>query len=64
MIWHKSCPRCHGDLTRDEDMYGHYVACIQCGYYLMDADQMLLGIVTVTEGLYSLAIEVEEKVAV
>ena len=64
MIWYKSCPRCHGDLIRDEDIDEQYVACIQCGYYLMDVEQVLLGIVTATEGLYSLAIEAEEIVAV
>ena len=27
----KSCPRCCGDLYVDQDQYGSFVSCIQCG---------------------------------
>jgi len=36
MLWFKQCPRCQGDLFHDRDPYGHFVACLQCGYYLPD----------------------------
>jgi DNA-directed RNA polymerase subunit M/transcription elongation factor TFIIS len=32
MYWLRACPRCQGDLHAEEDQYGAYVACIQCGY--------------------------------
>jgi hypothetical protein len=32
MVWLKACPRCKGDLFLDEDHYGKYKSCIQCGY--------------------------------
>jgi len=38
MLWFKQCPRCQGDLHNDRDTYGHYVACLQCGYYLPDGE--------------------------
>jgi len=28
----KSCPRCAGDVYIDEDIYGWYEECYQCGY--------------------------------
>ena len=31
MFWLKSCPRCSGDLYQDDDQYGRYVSCLQCG---------------------------------
>jgi hypothetical protein len=31
MIWHKGCPRCHGDVWVESDIYGDYVTCVQCG---------------------------------
>lgn len=33
----KSCPRCKGDVHYDEDLYGKYKECFQCGY-LVDID--------------------------
>lgn len=37
MLWLKQCPRCQqGDLHRSRDMWGDFVACLQCGYYLPD----------------------------
>jgi hypothetical protein len=32
MIWLKECPRCQGDLILDQDHYGKYRTCLQCGY--------------------------------
>ena len=34
----KGCRRCCGDLYANEDMYGRYVACFQCGHYLSDLE--------------------------
>ena len=39
MFWFKSCPKCHGDLYRDSDLYGAFVACMQCGHYLTQAEE-------------------------
>jgi hypothetical protein len=38
MIWLKACPRCRGDLTLQSDMYGSYLACIQCGGEFEEAE--------------------------
>ncbi len=32
MIYFKSCPRCSGDMRENDDMYGKYIQCIQCGH--------------------------------
>jgi hypothetical protein len=32
MYWLKACPRCGGDLHDEQDHYGEYLACIQCGF--------------------------------
>ena len=32
MIKLKACPKCHGDLYLNKDMYGKYLSCLQCGY--------------------------------
>ncbi len=32
MIKFKVCPRCHGDLYLNEDIFGKYLNCLQCGY--------------------------------
>ncbi len=42
MLWLKSCARCHGDLYEDSDFYGPYIACLHCGYYLTDAEEVVL----------------------
>ena len=39
MFWFKSCPRCHGDLYRDSDIYGTYIACLQCGHYFTQVEE-------------------------
>ncbi len=42
MLWLKGCPRCNGDLNEEGDMYGEYIACLQCGYYLSPLDEVAL----------------------
>ncbi len=32
MIKFKVCPRCNGDLYLNQDNFGKYVNCLQCGY--------------------------------
>ncbi len=31
MFWFKQCPRCSGDLVVENDRYGIFVSCLQCG---------------------------------
>ena len=31
MFWLKACPRCCGDLYVDNDQYGSFISCLQCG---------------------------------
>ncbi len=40
--WLKTCPRCHGDLREESDVYGKYVACVQCGHILRAQEEDLL----------------------
>ena len=42
MFWLKACPRCQGDLYREEDLFGSYVACIQCGHELSIMEELFL----------------------
>lgn len=42
MTWLKCCPRCNGDLCENKDFYGHYMACIQCGHYLNEVEEVVL----------------------
>lgn len=44
MYWLKACPRCLGDLREEKDVHGLYVACIQCGYILIDEEEQQLRI--------------------
>ena len=38
MLWLEGCPRCGtGDVRESRDVYGGYVLCVQCGYYLTDS---------------------------
>ncbi len=32
MLKFKSCPKCKGDVLLDQDYYGWYEQCLQCGY--------------------------------
>ena len=31
MVFFKSCPRCHGDMHINYDIYGDYKECLHCG---------------------------------
>ncbi len=42
VLWLRCCPRCNGDLCGSGDMYGQYVICAQCGYYLSEAEEAAL----------------------
>lgn len=42
MFWLKSCPRCHGDIYDNSDIYGRYIVCFQCGHYLTAAEDAIL----------------------
>ena len=37
MYWLKACQKCGGDLYEGKDMYGPFVACLQCGRYSSEA---------------------------
>ena len=44
MFYFRACTKCSGDMYRGEDVYGSYIACIQCGTYLTAAQEgVLLG---------------------
>ena len=43
MFWLKSCPRCSGDLYDSRDLFGRYLACLQCGHYLSDLEVLAVG---------------------
>ena len=32
MLYLRACPRCHGEMYANRDMYGPYKECLQCGY--------------------------------
>ncbi|MDP6072737.1 MAG: hypothetical protein QGG34_14465 [SAR202 cluster bacterium] len=38
MLFLKGCPRCQGDMHINEDLYGRYRKCLQCGY-MRDLDE-------------------------
>ena len=40
--WLKQCPRCQGDLRQESDIYGYYIACVQCGYIVNQAEEVRL----------------------
>ena len=31
MMFFKTCPKCHGDMYVDRDVYGTFIECLQCG---------------------------------
>jgi hypothetical protein len=41
MLYMKACPRCHGDVELGSDMYGAYLACLQCGYIIDSREEAL-----------------------
>ena len=38
MIRLKGCTKCGGDINLENDMYGYYVSCLQCGNVLAYLD--------------------------
>ena len=32
MLYFGACPRCHGDVKYESDVYGRYLECLQCGF--------------------------------
>jgi hypothetical protein len=34
MVWLKACPKCQGALFLEEDRFGQFKSCVQCGYTL------------------------------
>ena len=63
MFWFKSCPKCHGDLYQDSDTYGNYIACLQCGNYLTEADETGLELSTSKLDMSPVPLEQFEKIA-
>ena len=39
MYWLKNCPRCTGDLGDATDIYGGYIACLNCGHHLTEKEE-------------------------
>ena len=46
MFWLKSCPRCAGDLYDARDLFGGYLACLQCGHYLSELEELAVGCIS------------------
>ncbi len=63
MFWFKSCPKCHGDLHRDSDTYGTYIACMQCSHYLTQADETRLELFSSREDTWPVSLQQVEKIA-
>ena len=61
MFWFKSCPKCGGDLYRDSDTYGTYIACLQCSYYLTEADETRLELSTSRVDMAPVSLDQAEK---
>ena len=57
MVLFKSCPRCSGDRTLEEDLYGYYILCLACGYVSYPTMQQE------QEGLFDTDVDVKEKTA-
>ncbi|MCH9037874.1 MAG: hypothetical protein IIC23_00645 [Chloroflexi bacterium] len=57
MVLFKSCPRCSGDRTLEEDLYGYYILCLACGYVSYPTIQQE------QEGLFDADVDVKEKTA-
>ena len=63
MFWFKSCPKCQGDLYRDSDTYGTYIACMQCSHYLTEADETRLELSSLGVDTWPVSHEQVEKIA-
>ena len=63
MFWFKSCPKCHGDLYRESDTYGTYIACMQCSHYLTEADETRLELSSSRADIWPVSLEQVETIA-
>ena len=63
MYWFKACPKCHGDIYSDGDTYGSYLACMQCGHYLSQAEESRLETLNARPDQRLLASVVESRLA-
>ena len=63
MFWFKTCPKCQGDLYRETDLYGSYIACLQCSRYLTDAEAAQLELPAAQIGLVGFPLRQAEKLA-
>ncbi len=63
MFWFKSCPKCYGDLYRDSDNYGTYIACMQCSHYLTQADETRLELFSSRTDTWPVSLQQVEKIA-
>ena len=50
MFWIKACPKCRGDLYETADIYGNYIACLQCARYLTEDEQARVETLQTAEG--------------
>ena len=53
MLKLRGCPKCQGDLYVEQDMYGAYLSCIQCGqdfFFVDDPSQSGKGPAGVASG--------------
>ncbi|HEX6122588.1 MAG TPA: hypothetical protein VFY89_05480 [Ktedonobacterales bacterium] len=51
MLLLKACPRCRGDLVLETDDDLAYLACVQCGHILTDAEERALHLRAVRRGI-------------
>ncbi len=51
MFWLKGCPKCGGDLYKQVDQFGVYVACLQCGRHLVP-DPIIDGLTPLADVVY------------
>ncbi|MDP6549427.1 MAG: hypothetical protein QF659_05095 [Dehalococcoidia bacterium] len=63
MFWLKACPKCQADLYGSKDVYGAYVACLQCSRYLTESEESLLKEANSGSGIQAVAIPRNEPVA-
>jgi len=63
MFYFKACPKCRGDLFQSSDVYGSYIACIQCAHYLTDAEEAQLGYSPLSLTLRPATAAQQEKIA-
>ena len=63
MFYLKACPKCNGDLFKDSDVYGLYIACMQCGHYLTNAEETQLDRFGLSLALQPATVVQQEKIA-